>query len=376
VLRRQLSYPGLFEMFDRFYAALESGAPSPTSPESVMQTVEACERIEHALRSRIPAIPATPASRPTVVVTGGTGLLGKAVVRRLLRHGETPLVLTRRTPPPAERIVGAQYRAADLGSGIVPLPSSASVVIHCAAETVGGWDAHQRNSIDATRHLLHGMHAAGIRRLVHVSSLAVIDGAAKQPLSEASALEQDGRRRGAYVWGKLEAERVAADAPRTHDIAVRIARPGALISAEGYEPPGKLGRAIGGTYVAVGRKRSTIPICDVELAASVLVWMAMRFDDAPPLLNVVDETPPERRALTERLVAERPGTRVVWISAPVLALMSGAATALQKTLRPAKPAVSVWSAFAAPRVDTTNLRAAMHAVRSTSRATMREGSRA
>ena len=37
--------------------------------------------------------------------------------------------------------------------------AGADVVIHAAAETAGGYDAHQRNTVDATRHLLHAMHA-------------------------------------------------------------------------------------------------------------------------------------------------------------------------------------------------------------------------
>ena len=45
-------------------------------------------------------------------------------------------------------------------------------VVHCAAETAGGKDDHQRNSIDATRRVIEVAAHAGVRRVVHISSIA------------------------------------------------------------------------------------------------------------------------------------------------------------------------------------------------------------
>lgn len=363
VVRRQLSYPGLAEMFERFYAHILDGAPAPTTRDAVLRTVDTCERVARTLPQATPVATRAIASAPSVVVTGGTGLLGRAVVRALLRRGRTPMVFARRVPPAREQLPGVHYRIADLGGADpIQIPASVEVVIHCAAETVGGWDAHERNSIGATRVLLDAMRSSGVGRLVYVSSLAVIDGAARQPLSEASPLERNGRRRGPYVWGKLEAERIAADAASTHGVSVRIARPGALIANDAYEPPGKLGRAIGGTYVAVGSGGSTIPVCDVDMAGQLLAWMATHFDQAPELINVVDAVPPTRNALVERLRQSRPGVLVLWIPAPVLALLSAGATLAQRVLRPTRQPMSVWSAFAAPRCDTRQVKEAAHAM--------------
>lgn len=374
VLKRQRSYPSLAEMFERFYSHIQQGTPAPVGRDEVLRTVDICEQVARSLPSPVATVVSVPQSAPNVVVTGGTGLLGRGVVRALVRRGQTPLVLARRIPVPREQIVGAHYEVADLGSDQpVRLPAGVSAVIHCAAETVGGWDAHQRNSIGATRALLDGMRASGIGRLVYVSSLAVIDSSARQPLSEASPLEGDGRRRGPYVWGKLEAERIAANAKETHGISVRVARPGPLIAAGAYEPPGKLGRAIAGSYVAVGSPRSTIPVCDVDMAGELLAWMATHFEDAPELINIVDAAPPTRRELVGLLRASRPGIRVLWIPAPVLGLLSVGATIAQKMLRPSKPAVSVWSAFASPRCETREVKQAVQSMRKSERAAAAAG---
>lgn len=356
VLKKQRSYPGLAEAFGAFYAQVQGAGPAPVTTENIRHTVSLCDAVRDRFRAA-PAPVAAPLSPPTIAVTGGTGMLGREVVRELLERGETPLVLSRRLPPASARVAGVHYAAADLGGGGLTLPPTIETVVHCAAETAGSWDAHQRNSIDATRHVLDAMAASGVRRLVHVSSLAVIDADAREPLDEHSPLERDGRRRGAYVWGKLESERLAADAPQTHGIEVRIVRPGALVPAGAdYEPPGKLGRAVGGLFVAMGSPSATIPISDVDWAGAMTAWIATHFEAAPPVSHAINPEPATRRELVRRMRAVRPGLRVVWFPTPLLALASGALTVAQRLAKPGRTPVNLRSAFTAPRCDTRLVR--------------------
>jgi len=357
-LKRQRSYPGLAEAFGTFYRHIQGG-PAPYPPRSILRTVELCalaqERLEAAERAaQTTPEPTTP---PTVAVTGGTGLLGRRVVRLLRDRGVTPLAISRRRPTAASREPGVHYLAADLGApGGLMLPATIRSVIHCAAETAGSWDAHQRNSIDATRHVMEAMRAAGAKELVNVSSLAVLDADARQPLSEASPVEHAPRRRGAYVWGKLSAERLAiADGPGM-GIAVKTVRPGALVDRADYNPPGKLGRQIGRWFVAFDSPRATIPISDLDRVAEVLAWTASHFGDAPDLLHAIEPEPVTRRALVQRVRASRPGTRVVWIYRPILRVLSMGMILLQRIIRPTRTPVSLWTVFQAPRCDTTAMR--------------------
>jgi nucleoside-diphosphate-sugar epimerase len=295
-------------------------------------------------------------------------MLGRAVVAALMKQGATPLVVSRRLPPPSQRAAEAHYGSIDLGTPGFELPASIETVVHCAAETAGGWDAHQRNSIDATRNVLDAMRDARIRRLVHVSSLAVIDADATQPLDETSPLEHDGRRRGPYVWGKLESERIVADAASTHGIDVRIVRPGPLVESDAFDPPGKLGRAVGPIFVAIGNPSSTIPICDVEQAGRLIAWTATHFEEAEAVVHAIDPIVASRRDLVARVRKTTPGVRVIWFPAPLLALASWGALAAQKLLRPRKPAISLRAAFNSPRCKTERVRWLLD--------TMREGERA
>jgi nucleoside-diphosphate-sugar epimerase len=362
--KKQRSYPGLADAFTAFYDHLTTGSPAPVSEANIAMTAELCDLVRSELdvsrlRSRERPQPVRP---PTVAVTGGTGMLGRRVVAELVEQGVIPLVLSRRLPPPSQRATQTHYSAVDLGAAGFELPASIETVVHCAAETAGGWDAHKRNSVDATRNLLDAMLAAHIRKLVHVSSLAVIDADAIQPLDETSPLERDGRRRGPYVWGKLESERIAFDAASTHGLDVRIVRPGPLVENDAFDPPGKLGRAIGRLFVAVGNPGATIPICDVVQAGRLIAWTATHFDEARPVVHAIDPIPATRRSLVARVRETAPGVRVMWFPAPLLVVTSWAALAVQKLLRPRKPAISLQAAFASPRCKTERVRSVLDAM--------------
>ncbi|MGH3407701.1 MAG: SDR family oxidoreductase [Streptosporangiaceae bacterium] len=94
-----------------------------------------------------------------VLVTGGTGRLGKLVVARLLDSGCDVRVLARHDRPVPK---GVAFFTADLrtGQGIDPAVTAVSVIIHCATSTRG--DAR------ATRNLVAAASRTGPAHLVYV----------------------------------------------------------------------------------------------------------------------------------------------------------------------------------------------------------------
>jgi nucleoside-diphosphate-sugar epimerase len=75
-----------------------------------------------------------------VLVTGGTGRLGKLVVARLRDSGREVRVLARhdRPVPPGVRFFAADLRA---GPGTEPAVTGAAAIIHCATSTKGDAEA-------------------------------------------------------------------------------------------------------------------------------------------------------------------------------------------------------------------------------------------
>ncbi len=112
------------------------------------------------------------------VVTGATGLLGSHIVEHLRRRGERVRALVR----PASDTSFLRSLGVELAVGDLTRPNSlrravegADVVYHCAARVGdwGPWRVFQREVIDATANLLDACRAAGVGRVLHVSSIIV-----------------------------------------------------------------------------------------------------------------------------------------------------------------------------------------------------------
>lgn len=371
IFGRKTSYPGLLTIFDRFYRSIANNTPPPLTPQSILDTVEICERIglaldeaeqvsEEAARTRLEARtaalpPLLPGMRP-VLVTGGTGLLGRPVVEELRHAGFPVRVLARRQPRYSARIPGVDYVVGDLARELDPsIMDGCGFVVHCAAETAGGVDDHKRNSIDATRNVFEAAARAGITQGIHVSSLAVIKPGHEVgggPLDEQTPLDAGHMNRGPYVWGKAESELLVQQIARERGLEIKIIRPGPLVDYAAFQPPGRLGRELGPTYLAIGPKKSDLSVCDVGTAGRVIRSYVQDFAAAPPLVNMVEAPPPSRRALTERLLQQRPDLKVRWFPGWLLRLLSGPLKLMQRYAMGSAQPIDIYAAFASERYRT------------------------
>jgi predicted dehydrogenase/nucleoside-diphosphate-sugar epimerase len=368
---KQKSYPGLAEIFHAFYESVRSGTAVPVSYPSILETVGICEEAhrrlkgadakrreeaEAELRRRESDLPAPDRSRGGILVTGGTGVLGRVVAGELRNRNFSTRVIARKIPPAAERIPGVEYVTADLGE---KLPSNLFdgiiLVVHCAAETAGGKDAHERNSIGATRNILTAAAQNGVSKFLHISSIAVLRGSREsgRPVDESTPLLEDGLSRGPYVWGKVESERIAVELGKDLGVEVKIIRPGPLVDYDAFEAPGRLGREVGRYFVYIGSKGSRISLCDVRTAAGVIRTYAETFDLMPACLNLVEPDAPTRGALVSRLLQIRPDLRAVGLPSPLLRAANPFIKLLQRLLLPGRKPVDVYSAFASEKYNTS-----------------------
>jgi uncharacterized protein YbjT (DUF2867 family) len=128
-----------------------------------------------------------------ILVTGGTGTLGRLVVPRLRDAGFDVRVLSRHGHEGAE---GIEFVTGDLttGEGIEAAVQGTEIVVHCAGTTKG-------DEVKA-RHLVGAASGAGVRHLVYIS----VVGADRVPV--VSGID---RAMFGYIESKLAAERVVAD---------------------------------------------------------------------------------------------------------------------------------------------------------------------
>lgn len=113
----------------------------------------------------------------SVLVTGGTGFLGRRLVERLLAEGRPVTVLARRAAPDLEKR-GVRFITASLDDApaVTAACAGAGTVFHTAAK-VGVWgryDEFYRTNVLGTRAILAGCRAHGVARLVYTSTPSVV----------------------------------------------------------------------------------------------------------------------------------------------------------------------------------------------------------
>jgi uncharacterized protein YbjT (DUF2867 family) len=150
-----------------------------------------------------------------ILVTGGTGTLGRLVVPRLRDAGRRVRVLSRRSGEARE---GIEFVTGDLatGEGIEAAVEGAEIIVHCAGTSKGDEDKAQN--------LVRAASRAGARHLVYIS----VVGADRVPV-----VSRVDRAMFGYFASKLAAERVVADsglpwttmrATQFHDLILTVAR--------------------------------------------------------------------------------------------------------------------------------------------------------
>ncbi|PRY50132.1 nucleoside-diphosphate-sugar epimerase [Geodermatophilus tzadiensis] len=207
-----------------------------------------------------------------VLVTGASGMLGRATATALLERGDEVTVLQRRPAGlPCAEVLGdvadpAVVRRAAHGQ---------DAVLHLAAkvDVTGPWAEYRHANVEGTRAVVAACRAAGVGRLVHVSSPSVAH--AGTALAGVGAEPADPRRaRGRYSRSKAIAEldALAADSP---GLAVLAVRPHLVWGPGDTQLVGRIvERARSGRLPVVGSGAALVDTTYVDNAAAALVAAA------------------------------------------------------------------------------------------------------
>jgi nucleoside-diphosphate-sugar epimerase len=167
-----------------------------------------------------------------VLVTGGAGTIGSAVVRRLLSDPSFEVRVSDHRPAPTWMREGCEVHQGDLRLQAVALEatSGCSHVIHLAAIVGGIANFHKLPfTLTAVNNALTGAIVtasleAAIERFVYVSSSMVFERATLFPTTEEHLLECP-MPRSAYGFSKLSGEVYTRAAADQHGLRYTICRP-------------------------------------------------------------------------------------------------------------------------------------------------------
>ena len=209
-------------------------------------------------------------------ITGTGGCVGGCLKNYFAARGREILELTRRPGP------GARAAPFRLGAEISPQAlARADALVHCAYDFQPlRWNEIRAVNVEGARKLFQAARAAGIGRIVCLSSISAYDGC-----------------RSLYGRAKLEIEKIALDS------GALVIRPGLVY---GGGPGGMFGK-----LVAQVRRSSVLPafgggsqaqflVHSEDLAAFIEQFTAGKIEMAPRILTAAHERPwPFKQLLSE-----------------------------------------------------------------------------
>jgi nucleoside-diphosphate-sugar epimerase len=204
-----------------------------------------------------------------VLVTGATSQLGAAVARQLLERGDDVRSFQRgASDDPWEQVRG-DIRDAD---AVLRAATGVDAIVHLAAKVsvTGAWPEFEATNVAGTQHVVDAARAAGVSRLVQVSSPSVAHFGSSLVAADADPADPE-QARGHYARSKAIAERVALEAA-SDDLSVVAVRPHLVWGPGDQQLIGRIvERAASGRLVLIDGGSALIDTTYLDNAADALV---------------------------------------------------------------------------------------------------------
>lgn len=253
------------------------------------EVIRLCEAITDAADtgppSRTSVSVAAPTARvkPTVLVVGGTGFIGRRLVRMLVDRGHGVRVLTRNPRAAAVELDGLPV---DLFAGSHGDPENAKhalegikTVYHLAKCEGKRWQDYVDGDIAPTRVLAEAALSAGVQRFIYTGTIASYASAnPRDVIDNRTPTDPAIARRSHYPRSKAACETLLQAMQRDRGLPLVIVRPGIVIGPG--SPPAHLGVGCFASETRVdywGDGTALLPLVLVDDVADALV----RAHDAP-----------------------------------------------------------------------------------------------
>ena len=227
-----------------------------------------------------PAAPAvqTRQPKPTAMVIGGTGFIGRALTRALVAQGRDVRVLSRGKTgpfpdlPDSVETVGVSLRDKD---ALTEAMKGIDVVYNLAKSMDKTWGAALENDVGVALRIAMAAEGAGVKRLIYTGTIASYDMSdPHKKITEATGFDTNMEDRNLYARSKAECERRLMQLHKERGLPLVIARPGIVVGAGGPLQHWGIGRWHGAGAVRIwGHGRNALPFVLIDDCADALVAM-------------------------------------------------------------------------------------------------------
>ena len=225
-----------------FYSGLDGVLDSRLDGKFGVGVIATCEQITRQCvfepaankNERWQVLP--PTQKPTILVIGGTGFIGRHLVRALVKRGLGVRVITR-------GFTSAQFALAglpvELKQGDIADPRfmdsalEGIQVVYDLAKAVGNkWDDYYRQDVLVTQNIAERALAMGVRRFIYTGTIdSYYSAKATDIITSDTPLDPHIRTRNHYGRSKATCETLLMDLHKQKGLPLVIFRPGIVIGA-------------------------------------------------------------------------------------------------------------------------------------------------
>lgn len=313
-----------------FYAATNGHKPLDkrfdfTSATAVMRAIDATVALmpaESSLPAKTNCLP-----KPTAMVIGGTGFIGRNLTRMLVARGYDVRVLSRGRSGPFEDIadhvetVPVSLRDID---GLTAAMQGIDVVFNLAKSMDKTWEAALENDVGTALRVAEAALKAGVKRLIYTGTIASYDMSdPSQIITEDTGFGGDMSDRNLYARSKAECESRLLEMQRSRGLPLVIARPGIVVGHGGPLQHWGIGRWHGAGAVRIwGNGRNILPFVLADDVSDGLIRMIDHPDVVghsfnlvgDPMMSARDYFDAIHQALGARITVSSGSLHAMWLA--------------------------------------------------------------
>ena len=316
-----------------------------TSATAVMRAIDAT--LDH-----MPALPAAPAKpkgtpKPTVMVIGGTGFIGRNLTRMLVARGHDVRVLSRGRTGPfddiADHVETVPVSLRDL-EGLTAAMQGIDAVFNLAKSMDKTWDAALENDVGTALRVAEAAMAAGVKRLIYTGTIASYDMSDRfKVITEDTGFGEDMSDRNLYARSKAECEAQLMRMHRERGLPLVIARPGIVVGHGGPLQHWGIGRWHGAGAVRIwGHGRNILPFVLADDVSDGLIRMMDNPDAVgrsfnlvgDPMMSARDYFDAIHQALGARITVKPGNLHAMWLADGVKYILKRYALGRKGAVRP------------------------------------------
>lgn len=241
-----------------------------------------------------------------VLITGGSGFIGSHVVKRFIGAGHTVRVLARRTSDTSNiEGFGVEIVRGDLAqqNSLTQAMEGIEVLVSLAATMGGTAQEFNAATVQGTHNLLLAAEHAGVKRVVHTSSIAVLSNTVPEgqlEIPEDGAFESDPTFQSSYVTAKQESERTALSFDMRNNMRVIVLRPGIVFGPRGTWKLPRMGYPGGSYFFIIGNGQNLMPVTYVKNLVEAILLSAENPNVPGGVFNIIDDERFTQREFLER----------------------------------------------------------------------------